>query len=742
MITRCSRHRSRWPIPTPPPGSGPAAACRAYRRFLTLLALALVALLTGCHRDRITPPETTAGEPADEETIGQDGGELTTEGFTLAVPPGAFNAAVALKLYKTQEEPPLSVPGGGTVYRIVGLPAAFNAALELRVTTDLQSAPGGEPAIVFGGSAYTTEGAQGTVLAYTPLDTEISGDTLTARLPVPQGGVGARAGTATTGLTEAIVFGTRLWIQTSNRNHFQLIWTSLGVPPFRVDELAGFLEEAYDTTRALGFDFEQSRTGWPMNVSIHAFDEADAGAFGFYTNSRLGDNFGTIEFNESKLDSPAEMRITALHEFVHLAQSLYDPRNAWDQGIYPPPHHWLNEAVGGWSEELFSDDANYNSATRATLEFRPFRGLHPGIDLDVSPGQHGYGCSALIQYLVREYGRGVLVDIYDRIRDESDAITAINEVTGGTISTWWRDFLRDYAAGGLYPLPNSNIMREKSGTFTIDDEEDVFIDFNRHYQDLSGRFFLVEVKDPDLKEEDKLVVTVDSPRADVYIYSFLRQEIDLLVGGGQAVSLSNLKGILEQDRNLWVLVTNGRAAPDYTGLSNIWITMERKAALEFDAIDLELRARVIHRHLDGREIESPLIWTASSENVTREGNSFSGGWTGESPWDEESTHHVEGFFTGTLNDDEDMIVELKYRESSEVRRRGSSTPLIDLDCTLANIPLVGPGGNRGEFRVEGTTVCDHILEANWHDPNGSDPFTFGDRICNAESRIVVDLRSQ
>ena len=690
----------------------------------------------------MTPPEAPAGELVDEEIIGQGGGGLTTDGFTLTVPPGAFTENVDLKLYIAQEEPPLSVPGGGPVYRIVGLPSGFNAALELRVTTDLQPEQGGELAVVFGGDTYTTEAGEGTVRAYTPLDTRISGDTLTALLPAPRGGVGARAGSAITGLTEAIVFGTRLWIQSSDRNHFQLIWTSLGVPPFRVDELADFLEEAYDTTRALGFDFEQSRTGWPMNVSIRAFDEADAGAFGFYTNSRLGDSFGTIEFNESKLDNPAEMRITALHEFVHMAQSLYDPRNAWDQAIYPPPHHWLNEAVGGWSEELFSGAQNYNSATRATLEFRPFQGLHPGVDLDVSPGQHGYGCSALIQYLVREYGRGVLVAIYGRIRDGVDPITAINEVTGGAISAWWSDFLRDYATGALYPLPNSNIMRERSGTFSIEDEEDVFLDFNRHYQDLSGRFFLVEVKDPDLEEEDKLVVTVDSPWANVYIYSFVRQEIDLLVGGGQAVSLSNLKGVREQGRNLWVLVTNGRAVPDYTGLSNIWITMERKAALEFDAIDLELRARVIQRHLDGREVESPLIWTASSAHVTRDENSFSGGWTEESPWDDESTYYVEGFFTGTLNEDEDVIVELKYTESSEIRRGGSTTPLIDLDCTLANIPLAGPGGNNGEFRVDGVTVCDHILQANWHDPNGSDPFTFGDRICNAESRIVVKLRSQ
>ena len=98
-----------------------------------------------------------------------------------------------------------------------------------------------------------------------------------------------------------------------------------------------FLEEAYDLfgSQSMGFTYA-ARTRWPVRVTVRDLAEGDCGHF---CSSIWGENFAFLEFQTHSLGESSKLRRIAGHEFFHLVQFLYDPRDWRVKATVFPNHH-------------------------------------------------------------------------------------------------------------------------------------------------------------------------------------------------------------------------------------------------------------------------------------------------------------------------------------------------------------------------------------------------------------------
>lgn len=528
-----------------------------------LLALCFFSLFTlNCSNS------TGPGDSGNEEhvTIGAEGGTAGSEAVEIDIPAGAFGDDVSIALSASPEQAFDENAVSGT-YTITGLPLAYSKDLTVSIAYDGDLTDNSYIAV---GVETWVSSLHETAMTYTLLPATVDGDLLTAELlatvfiPAKRADMEAEDSSP---VTVTAVTGYKPYV-TAN-GHFEIEYASRFTTLASVQQLGQYLEEAYTTIAGLGFSYDD-RTNWPVSVTVKSMSKPDV--YGYAMNSLWGDNYGYMEFNRDKMSDLAELRITAGHEFFHLVQAFYDPRNFYSKAKREAPHLWLDEASSVWIEELFTDQQDYASPTRAGNNLAPFNGVCP--DDDEEADKHGYGLSAMIKYLVDNYGQSCLVNTYQALESGDDAITAMRKAAEDPIH-WWDEFLRQYTQGDFYNVSLPELTANKSGMFQIIFDADSLATFTDDYRDLSGRLYLIRLENTYFDENAMLTVTADGDLSEVSVFKYRvnPREIELVGTDAESVSVSDLKALERDDWHLVALVSNTRNITPYTESTSITTTV-------------------------------------------------------------------------------------------------------------------------------------------------------------------------
>lgn len=514
----------------------------------------------------------TVNELLASTTIDGQGGTLAAGGFSLNIPAGTFNSAVELKLYKTGTHASFAQGVISDSFRVTGLPDSFPETLlpDLQTTGTLS----GESFIVVGEeidvSSQTTP-----VMAYHlfPADPNLGMLTIPKRAttknqlfaedaPLRNNSSDTPISLDFFGITGWATYNANEGLRTNgSQSHFKIRYPTYWVSRTDIDPLFQYLEEAYDTYLDMGFSYG-ARTNWPLEVTVA---NMASDTYGLFCSSFFGINSTTMKFNQNKLGNLASLRLTAGHEFFHFVQYLYDSRiNVVKTNKHFPftvSLHWLNEAAAVWAEEKFTSTPNYVSPIRAGHEIAPCNGLEAGTNGDiVQAANHGYGNSAFIKYLAGRYGDSIVRDIYLKILDQQHPIQAIDlALSPNHLFMVWEPFLREYLSGNIYNVAGSRFTGYKSGLFRIQSEADKNKSFTQIYPDLSAKFFMIRLDDPDISPAKAITFKIDQIVCDLTLFKVKKSDTSIHYvshSSTQILTQKDLRSFSDDGYYLLIMVSN------------------------------------------------------------------------------------------------------------------------------------------------------------------------------------------
>jgi len=532
--------------------------------------------------------ESSTKELLTSKTIGQEGGTLAVDDFSLTIPPGVFTTPVELELYKINNSDSFG-PGIRTdTFRVTGIPDEFPETLlpDLKYTGTLT-----DESFIVVGEEVLISSQSAPFMAYHLFPATPDSGVLTCGPemavadiqsvkedfpPVRSNDAGTTRFLDFFGITGWSTYGTDENLRSANApGHFLIRYPTYFVSRADLDPLFQYLEEAYTTYENMGFSYG-GRTRWPIEVTVmHKASDT----YGNFCKSFWGNNSATLEFNQHKLGDLPALRTTAGHEFFHFIQYLYDSRNNFsrnhDYFAFSISLHWLDEATAVWAEGKFTDIPNYVSPIREGHKMAPFDGMEAGSGGNIiSAGYHGYGMSAFIKYLVGKYGESIVRDIYLKILDQQHPIQAINQNLGITDNLFmiWEPFLREYVTGAIYNVTRERFTGNASGIFQIQSEADTSKSFTEGYPDLSAKLFMIRLDYPDISPAKAISFAIDQDVCDITLFKF--RMADTLI---QYLSHSTTKQLIQKDLRsltddgyyLLVMVTNSNYFAPYINTKQI-----------------------------------------------------------------------------------------------------------------------------------------------------------------------------
>lgn len=695
------------------------------------LALAILLFHAGCGDDATSPdPLPSDPPPLATAAIGAAGGELIHDAVRVGVPAGAFADEATLTLHATDLDPEET---GASTYRIDGIPARYDAPLELRFPSGAPR-PAGEDTtwVLIGSEVRISGGATPTKVHLTRMPLTVDGDQLTLPIPSPDDpdDEGARRGDPPpVSLHVVIADGTRSAL--SPAGHFRMTWQSGRVDPGDVAVLAQALDDAHQ--RYLDLDFSYARrTRWPVDVTILPLAES---AYGFYGSSVWGDDWGAIEINQGNLDQHDEITATASHEFFHLVQALYDPRWAYTQAKFGPAHLWLDEATAVWSEAIALDDPDYLSPVRQGQELAPFRGAVPGPGVDA--GEHGYGMSTLARHLIETFGEDVFARVYEGIRAERSAMGSIDLETE-SIVTWWDAFIRAYVEGELYRLSPALLLGDAAGSHAITGPDDDTWTVTHGYQDLSARVFQLNLQDDTIPDGSELHLDVDGDFSDVAAYVRTGGTFSPVAVGGTSVTVPDLDGAAAQ---LLIVVTNARAIPDFTDATSITLTATLERAEEpddlsrFDVVRVDWCYELTYEDPDESTWTQGFCVAELLGEGTVTGHDFSY-VIDQLP--EGSVIRYTGTVTGSLSEDLSEVATLVVDLRAELEDGGALQ--YTAGVSAMGVPLLIETDDVRWYRADGAEACAVTTSVSHVTSGGAEAVAFGCRTSDDVSvRLLTEL---
>ncbi|MBN1293196.1 MAG: hypothetical protein JXB48_15265 [Candidatus Latescibacteria bacterium] len=597
-------------------------------KYLTLTILMALFLCLGCsdssgptddndNEDPETPVPTSSG------SIDSHGGSLVKDSLTLDIPEGSFTNTFDIELKKADETAFETSDQTTATYIIEGIPLSFNEPLEVRISLESGAS---EVVMLALGETVWVNSSQEVREVYRFIESEIKDGQLVGVIPpisteLTLGKMAVGDEDETFSLKVQAVSGYSP--VTSSGSHFRIDYPSSSVSQASAQRLAGYLEDAYAEFKSMGFDYS-ARTNWSVSVTVK---DLGGEKYGEYCSSMWGHNDGYLEFNSRFMDDDAELRITTGHEFFHLVQAFYDPRNSYSRAKLEAPQLWLEEACAVWSEELFTDQGDYVSPVRAGNTLAPYSGIQP--TGDTNKAYYGYGLSAIIKYLTEKYGQSSVVGMFENIRNGSDPVTSVILATAEPIE-WWEPFLRKYTLSGLYPMTLGELTANKTGMFRVQSASDTIYTHTSDYRDLSGQFYILRLEDEENLKGASMECSIKGNMGElsVFRYNFARSEIIFLGTDTEKVVVNGLGTMANDDSHILVLVSNPRSISPFTGTSSIKFTARiippESPAMVLDRFGVSLSrvgGKGFNSNGDSVEI-SDLLKFAYQYNGTLEGNTF------------------------------------------------------------------------------------------------------------------------
>lgn len=402
-----------------------------------------------CQGDQGTLARRLVGSPAvvpGSYEIGDEGGRIDLDGFSLVVPPGAFRTTTRLRVERVAADTSFGQSLAPRMFRIAGLPAATAGACRVELRSHLV---GENPHLLVGERVFARGAAAEEMHWRIETPEFLPNDLLGLSLPpLDPASLGVMERNSETYELNLGVLG---GYATLSGQHFSIGFPKVYVGD-AVETLMAGLETGHRVIRDdLGFSYA-ARTRWPISVCVRDMGPDIDGAT---LPSLLGDNYTSIEVNSRILGDLDRVRITGLHEFFHVVQALYDPRGRWAKAKNMARHYWVDEATATWAEELaVANPAAYIPGTYMDNAGAPYRGVAVGI---AGPGgvaqDYGYGMAAIVKYLVKRDGKGVPLAMYTEIRRGGDSVEALRAaLPGSMIMIWFNQFLSDLVENKVYPM--------------------------------------------------------------------------------------------------------------------------------------------------------------------------------------------------------------------------------------------------------------------------------------------------
>jgi len=679
-------------------------------------------------------------------TIGTDGGIINADELTLTIPADAFSQAVDINIYESSVDDGSIDDIATKVYKIEGLPDQYSKPIDVRIKHNGNIS---EQSYLILQEETFISSLDSIIASKIYFDAVISGDSIKSQLPA-----------ITTNLEKIFLANFEMTTQndgssvficgqsnkedyTTINNHFKIIYHNDKVDATDVILLGQYLEDAYSKIKHIGFIYTK-RDKWPMKVIIE--DLADD-EHGLHTPTYWGLNSYYLRFNRKSLSNQTAMKTTAIHEFFHFVQYFFDNRSNWDKRRNAPDHYWFNEACSVYSEGLVMGP-DYISNIRTAHGMQPFYGLQAG---SVGNAQnHGYGMSAYVHYLVKQHGQSILVDIYKSIEAGKHVVNAIDLSLNGNLFLDYNEFLKQYAQGAVYSdFGTTSLIGIADGTFDINSNTDILKTFTANYKEFSARFYIVQLGNPNFKDDTSLEISIDQDLCDITVFQFPTVGTDnVLAQGLKSCVVSDLKGLKQQNKRLLVMVTNGDCIkiPEYSPSNlNINVKMEVKVGQEVSKFTELCFGWALETNWDFR---TDFVWQEWSFcyspivlELTRSGKTYSGSFQGHSSWNPGSAYS--GSITFTLRDDENTetlngqtniasSVEFTFENSSDgaPNRFDYIITMTDVEYNIRN------NGDFG-FYIGGIETCDHItFEANSVNSQGTLSFVVDYR-CQYDSRMGI-----
>ncbi len=400
-------------------------------------------------------PDTT---PAWMAVVDHRGAVLENENARVTIPPNAIiGPPSVVRLEKSHAQPfGYNSDEAGPLYQLSGIPLETQLPIEIELTNPNYWWE--NPRVGLGREGFSASNSK-VLRTYTILDPGIGEfGVLRFQLPVMDT-TGLRTVQSDQEGEYSVDFLALAGYSRYTTAHFSIAFHR-ACDTEVVENLASDLESAWSLYQSgeVGFSYAR-RTNWPLDVTLR---DMGAGLYGAATSSLLGDNYGTLSFNTTYMTDPAVRRVTAYHEFFHIVEAFYDPRNRFSKAKLMSPHYTLSEMAATWIEELSSSSpSTYVPSEQSTNRFAPFD--PDGWDLPAGTGAgniaaHGYGLAAAVRFLAKRSDNTVARRMFDEIRNGKNWLQAVGLASGDTTYRWFHAFNLSYLLGEIYPLTNGDVI--------------------------------------------------------------------------------------------------------------------------------------------------------------------------------------------------------------------------------------------------------------------------------------------
>lgn len=137
-----------------------------------------------------------------------------------------------------------------------------------------------------------------------------------------------------------------------------------------------------------------------------------------------------------------------MHVMILLATAIPDPAV-----FYEADNLWWHVAVIHWGGVEFGGVDDYDRPDKLLgYEMKALEGFHIGYDIPILSLRHGFGWSAVVEYLTERYGNAIIGDVYDNIRGGMQPAAALLERMPEPEYNWWPHFVDRYLNGQIYDV--------------------------------------------------------------------------------------------------------------------------------------------------------------------------------------------------------------------------------------------------------------------------------------------------
>ncbi len=702
------------------------------------LFIVMFIIFNGCTKEEPTAPEEEIStEVLAEATVGPEGGILETEQFKLTIPSGALLESSNIKLYMENKNKPFEGNEATELFRIDGLP--INNQKPIRMAIKYSGSLSNSSYIAIGEDGFV-KSYGGVLTSYCLFEAYDSSGYLVIDLPISNLNSSQQNSlNKNTGVEEIVraVGLTNLYGYDTPEGHFGIIGRMDNTTIEQYEELGFKLETAYDLISLKGFKYDK-RKSWPILVVLKRITETINGQsmLGYYTSADWLGSHGYMVFDIAIFNYD-DLYETLGHEFLHLVQDLYDPRDWESKSKNAGGNHlWLDEATAVYSEEFYSD----NPSTYIPPNFIPnSMVLFDGIHKELVPAiNHGYGLSAMIKFLVNKYPATKLVNFYDQIANNKHPVEAVIISTADT-KEWLEKFYREYILGNIYDRNMEFWLEKAHSTYTINAGNKTRT-LAHNYPDISGRIYKIEINHSDFGENKSLEFSVDGGElSHLTLFKYNTNNLKYIADNTNSLISPKISVLKNDNSNLLALVTNNRAKSPFTDKIKLILSIDTKEIINITSCFVALR------NLDVTYIRTYNSGGSETENLSFSTGFFHG--DGSTISFSNNTFTQSHDYTGNDGIHYTGFVELKFDEGlKEVLSFNAKSKMVDEDKYYGYTSETELSGHNiektssNEYIIEGLLTCSKMGSVKYYKQYSSYKYELQSVIgCNDSTEIEISI---